>query len=539
VAATRALLDRSYGDPALSQLAAIGTARTRTAAGGAFVSLLASAFVVGLWSAWQPHTADLAAQVYRIGLFERAGWTLWDNNWFSGHTVPGYSLLTPWLMARTGIGVAGAVAATTTTVAFATIVRALRPQHWQWPTAWVAWAAVGDLLIGRVTYAVGLAFAVLAVLALTHERRTLVASAMAVLSASASPVAGLFLTLVALVWWTVEHRHAMLVVAASSSTVTVGCALLFGDGGPQPYSLGAAVLAIAIAMALWHGIGRDALLARRVLLAYAVTVAASWLLPSPVGSNVARLGVAFAIPVVLVARARLPGVYFAVVGAVAAAWLAFAPVTEIAKSLDAPETRAGYYAPLLAQLQRRDATSGRVEIVPSATRWESVYIGSRYALARGWETQVDRAHNALFYRAGLDGAKYRSWLRSNAVRFVGLSRAPKERWGRVEEKLLRRGLAGVRLVWESRDWRLYAVDAPRRLASGVRVSQLGVDRVVLDTATPTSSVVRVRWSRYWRADHGACITRRPDGFMNVMLPRAGRVMLRVSLLSPVQRSPGC
>jgi len=507
-------------------------ARIDDGAAAARLSLLASAVVVALWMVLQPRTADLAAQVYRTGLFERAGWVLWDNNWFGGHHLPGYSLFTPWLMARLGIGVTGAAAAATTTLAFAAIVRAEGRGRWLWPTAWVAWAAAGDLLIGRVTYSVGLALAVLTVLALAIERRVLVACALGGLSAAASPVAGLFLAMAVTVWWTVEHRREMLAVAACSGTVIVASAVLFGDGGAQPYPIGAATVAVAIAIALRLGIPRDARLARRALMAYAVAAAASWVVPTPMGSNIARLGVAFAVPVALVARRRSPGVYLCAVGMAASAWLIFAPATEIAKSLDAPETHARYYGPLLAQLQRRAATPGRVEIVPSATRWESVYVGARFPLARGWETQIDRARNSLFYGGRLSAARYVRWLRFNAVTYVALSRAPKERWGRDEEKLVRRGVPGLRLAWASADWRLYSVRAPRPLASGARVTHLGVDRIVLYAASPATAVLRVRWSRYWHGDASVCIARRSDGFMDVTMLRAGRVALKASPTSP-------
>jgi hypothetical protein len=142
-----------------------------------------------LWSLRQPRTADLAAQVYRADLFHRVGWVLWDNDWFDGHVLPGYSLLTPWLMAKLGVSLTGLIAAAVTTLAFAAIVRCLRPR-WPWPTASVAWAAAGDLLIGRVTYAVGLAFAVLAVLAvlaLLRGRHLVFGCVLAGLSAGASP----------------------------------------------------------------------------------------------------------------------------------------------------------------------------------------------------------------------------------------------------------------------------------------------------------------------------------------------------------------
>ncbi|MEA2193976.1 MAG: hypothetical protein QOG42_410, partial [Solirubrobacteraceae bacterium] len=83
------------------------SARIDAGAAAARLSLIASAVIVALWAVLQPPTADLAAQVYRAGLFDRAGWILWDNNWFGGHQVLGYSLLTPWLMAHAGIAVIG------------------------------------------------------------------------------------------------------------------------------------------------------------------------------------------------------------------------------------------------------------------------------------------------------------------------------------------------------------------------------------------------------------------------------------------------
>ena len=190
------------------------TARHRGQSFGAWpiaarASLLASSMVVVLWAVRQPPTADLAAQVYRAGLFERVGWALWDNGWFGGHQLPGYSLLTPWLMANLGIAVTGVVAAAVTTVAFATIARDLRPR-WAGATVWVAWAAAGDLLIGRVTYAVGLALAMLTLLALVRGRHAVVAGLLAGMSAAASPVAGAFLTLALAVWLTFDRDRAIL-----------------------------------------------------------------------------------------------------------------------------------------------------------------------------------------------------------------------------------------------------------------------------------------------------------------------------------------
>ena len=56
--------------------------------------LLAAALALA-WLALAPATPDLAAQVYRAGLFEREGYTLYDLYWYGGHHMPGYSLLFP------------------------------------------------------------------------------------------------------------------------------------------------------------------------------------------------------------------------------------------------------------------------------------------------------------------------------------------------------------------------------------------------------------------------------------------------------------
>jgi hypothetical protein len=130
------------------------------------------------------------------------------------------------------------------------------------------------------------------------------------------------------------------------------------------YSASGAAVAIAIALALRRGLARNALLARRALLAYVLVAVGCWLLPTPMGSNIARLGVAFALPLVLLARRRAPGAYVVVVGCAATAWLMFGPVTEVAKRLAAPGTHAAYFRPLLSQLERRARPTW-----PTATRW--------------------------------------------------------------------------------------------------------------------------------------------------------------------------
>ena len=46
------------------------------------------------------------------------------------------------------------------------------------------------------------------------------------------------------------------------------------------------------------------------------------------------------------------------------------------------------------------------------------------ALARGWERQLDRKANAVFYEGELTAERYHAWLRDTAVSHVALPDAP-------------------------------------------------------------------------------------------------------------------
>jgi len=152
--------------------------------------LLAAALALA-WLAFGPDTPDLAAQVYRAGLFEREGFTLVNLNWYGGHHTPAYSILFPPLAALLGVRVVGVLAAVASALLFERIAR----RHFGARAArlgalWFAVGTVTDLLIGRLTFALGLTVALGAVYALQRGRRRL-GLALGVACTLASPVAGL------------------------------------------------------------------------------------------------------------------------------------------------------------------------------------------------------------------------------------------------------------------------------------------------------------------------------------------------------------
>lgn len=260
----------------------------------------------------------------------------------------------------------------------------------------------------------------------------------------------------------------------------------------------------------------------------AAAVVLCFVVPSPVGSNVARLGVLFAGPALLTCAVPVSALgRAAVVGLVA--WQVYGPATEVAKSVATPSAPS-VYAPLLAQLDRRHAATGRVEIVPTATRWEVVNVAVRFPLARGWESQLDRQRNPLFFGdAPLTARTYHAWLRRNAVRLVVVPRMPLAQWGRREARLVVSGLPYLRPVWRDADWRLYAVKDPTALADGPATGVTMTHDAITVTA-PGTVTLRAQYTPYWTVTAGrACV--RPSGHRRtrIRVRAPGRVVITARL----------
>jgi hypothetical protein len=179
------------------------------------------------WLITYPHTPDLAAQVYRVDLFGKLGFALWDEHWYGGHHLPGYSLLLPPLGSLLGLRLVGVLAALASTLLFERIALDLYGAPARWGAAFFALAAVGDVWIGRIAFAFGVSFALAAVLALVraHSRWAVL---LAALCAAASPVAGVLLALAALSHaLALRSPRALLALAAPAAAVVIALALLF------------------------------------------------------------------------------------------------------------------------------------------------------------------------------------------------------------------------------------------------------------------------------------------------------------------------
>ncbi|MGW2624795.1 hypothetical protein [Micromonospora taraxaci] len=487
---------------------------------------------------------DLAAQVARAEFADRYGATPIDLGWYGGVNQYGYSLFTARLGALIGMRPLGAVAAVLGAFALAWLFARNRARRPLLAGVLGAVVLVGNLASGRITFAVGLTFGLLALCAVSAERpprtaRLALAAICAALATAASPVAGLFtglagaaLLLAALRrgdgpgralpgGWLAEGPLAEGFVLAVAPAVTLApIAFLFGNGGTQPYSAESMRINVALAVLVAVLVPRR----RRVLrVGAALTVlllVAAYYVPSPIGSNALRLPLLFALPV-LAGYAPLPGPWLAGLLAATVWWQSPVMTSDVTRA-GAPESSPAFHRPLVEELQRRQPV-GRVEVVPLRDHWESAYLPPTVPLARGWERQVDSDRNALFYDGTLNAQTYERWLHDEAVTYVAIAPdAPADRWGRDEAAMIRAGLPYLREVWRDTTWRLYAVADPTPLV-GAPGQLVASDRgSVRLTAAPGDVPVRVRWSR-WLSLTGpdGCVRPGADGWTEVRVRAAG------------------
>ena len=388
----------------------------------------------------QPDSADHAAQVFRSGLFDSQGFSAWDNFWFGGHHLPGYGLMLPALGALIGPRLVGVLAAIIASLLFSAIAYRRFGDRARLGVVWFATATSISLFTGRLTFALGVAVALGAVFAAQRGHR-LVAIFFAALTPLASPVAALFLACGVVAYAIAERSRKGLGLAA----VAVGMALLmsaaFPEGGTEPFDFSSFEPAILVTIAVFLALPPEERLLRYGVAAYALALTAAFLVQTPMGGNATRMGSLLLGPVLAFGLWRRQRLYLILLVPVLIYWQ-WSPVVRDLEQVSAqPSVQPGFYAPLIDFLRGQPHHDAyRVEVLPEEHHWESAYVPRGIYIARGWERQLDRKLNPLFYQSTpLTGPQYRSWLDDLGVGYVAVPHAPLDYAGRPEKKMLKRG----------------------------------------------------------------------------------------------------
>ncbi|OXS35102.1 MFS transporter [Streptomyces sp. XY006] len=441
---------------------------------------------------------DLAAQDAWAEFVGRHPDSAYNLAWYGGMHPVSYSVVSPYLMSvlgvRTTMMIAGTVSAGLLTLL---LLRSRSVRNPLWASLAGVFGLFCNAVSGRVTFGLGMMFALGAVAVVfcwpyrwRYKRwaKALCAAPLAALATMASPVAGLFVGLVAAALFLQKRRPGAWALGLAPSAVVAVSAWLFPFSGTQPMMFGSVVLPLAFSVLVLVLVPRDWKTVRLTAAVYGLGVVLVWLISSQIGSNITRLAMLFA-GVALVAALpftvpRSRKWYAAVVALVGfVVWIGFKTVDDIVHTAPAASW-SRELAPLVNELQEVGAEKGRVEVVPARSHREASALAPYVNLARGWNRQADMERNPLFYDDTLNSANYREWLKRWAVHYVVLPKdEPDGDGGERERALVQRGLPYLNQVWGDANWQLFKVTDPTPLAE---------PNAVVDRAEQGEMVLQVR-----------------------------------------------
>lgn len=458
---------------------------------------------------------DIAAQDAWAEFARSHPGSAYNLAWYGGIHPVSYSFLSPYVMAFLGVRTTMMIVGTVSAALLALVlVRTDALRRPLWPALYGAVALTGNAVSGRVTFGLGAMFALAALVVLvapaasTAIRRPQAAGVcvLAALATASSALAGLFLGIVAAAYWLTGRRRAAYLLGLPPVVIMAGSVWFFPFSGEQPMPAGSMVLPLlvgvlggTVAPASWRTV-------RVTSALYAGVVVLVWLVPSPIGSNITRLGllfggvlmVALTTSVEPVARSlpgvarRLPATALLAVAIVASStWQLSTAAWDVVRTQPA-QAWTSDVQPLLDQLETRDARLGRTEVVPSSSHREAAALAPYVNLARGWNRQADTQRHALFYDEGaLTPASYRAWLHRWAVHHVVLPEGEPDVAARAEADLVESGLPYLRPVWSDSNWRVFEVKRPTPLADAP-AEVLSFDEAGVELMLPAAATVVVR-----------------------------------------------
>lgn len=468
---------------------------------------------------------DIAAQDAWAEFVGRHPGTAYNLAWYGGMHPVSYSVVSPYLMSllgvRTTMMIAGTVSAGLTSLILYRVKAVRNPLACSMAGVF---AYLCNALSGRVTFGLGMMFAVgatAAVFCWPHLRcehrlhwsscrcvprrrwaKAAVAAPLAALATAGSPVAGLFLGVVAAALFLHKRRPGAYALGLAPIVVVALSAWLFPFSGTQPMSIATLSGPFIFAGLIFFLVPGDWRTVRTAAAVYGIGTLLTYVVDSQIGSNVSRMAMLFGGVVLLAAlpytvpRSRK---WYALAIAFVALnfWIGFKGVDDIVRT--APTASwARELAPLVDQLQKAGADRGRVEVVPPSSHREAAAMLPYVNLARGWNRQADMERNPLFYDDTLNPINYREWLDRWAVHYVVLPTGDPDSSGAVQEaELVDKGQPYLKAIWSDANWRLFAVDSPVPMADPpATVDEAGAGELTIHVKKAGRVLIRIPYSRW-------------------------------------------
>jgi hypothetical protein len=510
-----------------------------------FVGLIFAGAICLLYLVIDPPSQDFAAGHFRAELASR-GVYLWDNLWFGGHPLPGFGIVAAVLGSVFGVVPVAVISVVVSTWCFALIIERWNGTHplLPDPAVGVVLFACGcgvNLWGGRLTFLPAVMFGSMAMLALQRGRKWLLIVSAALCGLS-SPLGAVSLVIILVAaWFAHVAPRRLLVTAAIATVLPIGTLILmFPEGGWFPFTVGSLLLlTAALSCAGWCG--RSVPLIRWAAVIYGAVALGAFVVKSPLGGNVVRLGWLLAGPAAALTLRSHRRTLIPVIVAASLIWngeyisMAFRPADRTAF--------ARYYDSLVSYLGTVPRPF-RIEVVPTHTFAHADTLALRIGgIARGWETQLDRKLNPEFYTGRLDAETYHRWLLDNAVSIVALPLGQLRDRFEDEAVVIRGNPTYLHEVFANEDWKVYeVVDAPPLVDNGATLVDVRPDELIIDATRTGWTTVKFRFTDMYEVSEGAaCLEPSREGWIRVFVEKPGRIRLTIALSvdSVLKRRPTC
>ncbi|MER5253832.1 hypothetical protein [Streptomyces sp. NPDC002855] len=482
------------------------------------VPLLATLPTLPLYAVWAAFLAtgggDLAAQEAWARFASEHGASAYGLFWYGGMHTANYSLISPYLMAAVGVKTVTVVSGVAGAWLVAALVERTGVRRPLWPAVLASLAVWCNVASGRTTFALGIAFGFAACLVLVRERRVGAAVVCGALATMSSPVAGLFLMVAGAGYFFVRDwgRAAALLVPP---VVVVGMTtLLFPFTGEQLMPFDRVFPPVVFSLALIVAAPREWRVLRWGAGAYAAGTVLTYLIPSPIGTNVERLAELLA-PTALLAALLVPALsrvrkaVLVVALVLSTAWVTQKTADDLTVSTTVPKWAADTQG-VVAELERLGADRGRVEVVPARNHREATALAPYVNMARGWNRQLDIERGRLFYDGSFSATTYRAWLDKWAVGYVVLPSGKPDGFAEDEAALVASGPTWLEPVWRDAHWRVFRVkDAVPMVSKPASVVRSTGSTMEVRVPTREPVTLRLVYSPWLRAE-GACLKRHGD-----------------------------
>jgi hypothetical protein len=476
--------------------------------------------------------ADAPAYLFRIARFRQVGFAVWNTAWYGGHHTLSYSALLAPIGALVGPSAVWLTATVVGAAAFDRLIGGLGVIGARRRAATLLFAAgtVTNVAVGRLAFALGLAAGLLAALAGQRSRWWL-AAVLSLATSLASPVAGCFLAIgwAATVIARPGRRNRLApcwCIAAAGAPIAV-FAIAFPEGGTFPFrfaSLVVVLLTCALLLVVVPARHRELRIGTAL---YALVALGAFVVATPLGGNVVRLGMFVTAPIIVAVGASSRR-YLVLVTLPLLLWWQWSPAIDgMARAARDPSTDQAYYTPLVDYLQQQPSPVSRVEVAFTKRHYEAAFVAPVVPLARGWERQLDMLDNPEFYAGPLDATTYQRWLVSNGVQLVALPDAPLDPSAEAEAAVIASGPSYLQPVWHDDHWRVWrVVGSPGLTSGGAELVARRGDQMTFEATSPGPVLVRVRWTRFWSLTGAGCVQPATDGWTRIDVRSPGTFTLQ-------------